>query len=179
MNILKKVMPINQKGNAKRMKLEFDDNLIHFYYRYLFNSSYSVNRRDKDFFFDNFIKDDMDSYFIPHKFENISKEFLLKRNFAGRMDPIILDIGSYSFSDAKKKINREFDLVSLDKKGYISYECKYSNNAIDNRVIEEERQTAGLDIGFYKLGFISKRGFSPQVDKSKYNCFSLIDFYDF
>ncbi len=73
MNILKKVMPINQKGNAKRMKLEFDDNLIHFYYRYLFNSPYSVNRRDKDFFFANFIKDDMDSYFIPHKFENISK----------------------------------------------------------------------------------------------------------
>lgn len=163
MNILKKVTPINQRNNSKRMRFDFDDNLIHFYYRYLFNSPYSINRRNKEFFFSNFIKEDLESNFIPHKFESISKEFLLKRSFSNKMDPIILDIGSYSYYDAKEKINREFDIVTLDKNGYISYECKYTNETIDNKVVqEEERQTNNLDIKFYKLGFISKED-SPHM----------------
>ncbi len=180
MNILKKVTPINQKNNPKRMSLVFDDNLIHFYYRYLFSNPYSINRRDRNFFFQNFIKKDLEASFIPHKFESISREFLLKRNFANKMKDVILDIGTYSFDDAKKKINRDFDVVTLDKNGYISYECKYTNEMITNKVIqEEEEQVQNLDIKFYKLGFISKSGFSSDVDKQKYNCFTLDDFYDF
>ncbi len=51
---------------------------------------------------------------------------------------------------------------------------------ISNKVIqEEEEQVQNLDIKFYKLGFISKNGFSSDVDKQKYNCFTLDDFYDF
>ena len=180
MNILKKVTPINQKNNTKRMRFEFDDNLIHFYYRYLFSNPYSINRRNKDFFFKNFIKIDLETYFIPHKFENIAKEFLLKMNFALKMNPILLDIGTYSFDNARKKINREFDVVTLDKEGYISYECKYTNEVVTKKVIqEEEEQAKELDITFYKLGFISKSGFSSQIDKTKYNCFTLDDFYSF
>lgn len=180
MNIIKKVTPINQKNNSKRMRFEFDDNHIHFYYKYLFNNPYSINRRDKEFFFGNFIKEDLESSFIPHKFEKISKEFLLKMNFAHKVNPIILDIGSYSFDDAKNKINREFDVVTLDKNGYISYECKYTNEPISNKIIQEEKQqTKDLNIQFYKLGFISKNGFESDVDRTKYNCFTLDDFYDF
>ena len=173
MNILKKVTPINHRNNSERMRFDF-------YYRHLFNSPYSINRRNKEFFFSNFIKEDLESNFIPHKFESISKEFPLKRSFSNKMDPIILNIGSYSYYDAKEKINREFDIVTLDKNGYISYECKCTNETIDNKVIqEEERQTNNLGVKFYKLGFISKRGFSSHVDQSKYNCFTLEDFFDF
>ncbi len=96
------------------------------------------------------------------------------------MKDVILDIGTYSFDDAKKKMNREFDVVTFDKNGYISYECKYTNEMISKKVIqEEEEQVQNLDIKFYKLGFISKSGFSSDVDKQKYNCFTLDDFYDF
>ncbi len=101
-------------------------------------------------------------------------------NFANKMNPVVLDIGSYSFDDAKNKINREFDVVTLDNNGYISYECKYTNELISNKIIkEEEMQIKSLDINFYKLGFISKNGFKSDVDKSKYNCFTLDDFYNF
>ena len=43
--------------------------------------------------------------------------------------------------------------------------------------IKELEQTKNLNISFYKLGFISKSGFSLDIDKEKYNCFSLSDFY--
>lgn len=180
MNIIRKVTPINQKNNVKKMYYVFDDNLIHFYYKYLFNNPFSVNRRNKEFFYNNFIKNDLETSFIPHKFENITKEFLLKLNFSNKIKDIILDIGTYSFDNSKNKINREFDVVTLDKNGYISYECKYTNDVINNKIInEEENQVKNLDIKFYKLGFISKNGFSTDIDKTKYICYSLEQFYSF
>ena len=180
MNIIKKVTPINDKNNKKKMSYEFMDNLIHFYYKYLFNNPYSINRKDKKFYFDHFIKEDLESSFIPRRFEEISKEFLLKLNFNNKINEIILDIGKYSFDDSKNKINREFDVVTLDKIGYISYECKYTNSKVDLKVInEEEKQVKDLNIKFYKLGFISKNGFTKNIDKNKYNLYELKDFYKF
>lgn len=108
----------------------------------------------------------------------MSREFILKATFKGLIKTPLMDIGTYFFNDPKNKINREFDVVTLDKNGYISYECKYSDRPIDLKVIEEEEeQVKNLNIDFYKLGFISKAGFDEEVDKSKYNCFSLSDFY--
>lgn len=180
MNIIKKVTPINQLNNPKKMFYIFEDNLINFYYKYLFNNPYSVNRRDKDFFYKNFIKDDFEKYYIPKKFEQISKQFLLKLNFLNKLNNVILNIGTYFFDDPKNKINREFDVVTLDKNGYIAYECKYTNEKISNLIILEEiNQTDNLEINFYKLGFISKSGFKVDVDKNKYICYSLKDFYNF
>lgn len=180
MNIIKKVNPINQKNNVKKMKYVFNDNLIHFYYKYLFNNPYSINRSDSTFFYNNFIKDDFETSYIPHKFEEISKEFLLKLNFNNKIKDTILDIGTYSCDDSKNKINMEFDVVTLDKNGYISYECKYSNHLIDKKIINEEIcQTDNLDVHFYKLGFISKKGFKKDIDKTKYNYYELKDFYNF
>lgn len=62
----------------------------------------------------------------------------------------------------------------------IAYECKYTNDGVNNKIIlEEEKQVKKLDINFYKLGFISKNGFDKQIDQSKYICYSLDQFYDF
>ena len=178
MNIISKVTPINDKTNSKKMFYRFDDNLIHFYYKYIFNNPYSINRADATFFYNKFIKDDFESQYIPKKFENISQEFLLRCNFAGKLDNVIMEIGSYSFDDSKSKINREFDVVTKDKFGYVSYECKYTNKPVSMKIIEEEvKQTQNLNIKFYKLGFISKSGFATDVDKEKYICFDLNDFY--
>lgn len=178
MNIISKVTPINDKNNSKKMFYRFDDNLIHFYYKYIFNNPYSINRTDATFFYDKFVKEDFERQYIPKKFENISQEYLLRCNFEGKLENIIMEIGTYLYDDSKLKINREFDVVTKDKLGYISYECKYTNKPISMKIIEEEiKQTQDLNIKFYKLGFISKTGFINDVDKDKYVCFELKDFY--
>ena len=115
---------------------------------------------------------------MPKLFEMISMEYLFRANINSLIKPIVLKIGKYSFNDSQNIINREFDVVTLDKNGYVSYECKYTNSKIDNRIIvEEENQTKNLSINFYKLGFISKSGFSDDIDMKKYNCICLKDFY--
>ena len=97
MNIIRKITPINQKNNFKEMFYVFEDNLIHFYYKYIFNNPYSIYRRNKEFFYNNFIKEDFETQYIPRKFEQISKQFLLKLNFTNKLENIIQDIGTYFF----------------------------------------------------------------------------------
>lgn len=180
LNIIRKVVPINDKSNKKATFYEFEDNTIDFYYRYIFNNPYSINRTNAKFFYDNFIEEDLKISYIPKKFENISASFLLKQNLAGHIKPILMDIGTYFFNDKKNKINRQFDVVTKDELGYISYECKYKNHKISSAIIEEEeKQIRELNIKFYKLGFISKSGFTADVDKDKYICYNLDDFYKY
>lgn len=178
MNIIEKEAPINDKSNNKKVQYVFSDNLFDFYYQFIFNNFNSINRENPSFFFREFVEEKMNNNYIPRKFEKIAKEFLLLKNINQKINPVIEEIGKYSFNDSKNKVNREFDVVTRDKYGYISYECKYTNTLINNKVInEEEEQVKNLDINFYKLGFISKEGFEKNVDKEKYNCFELDDFY--
>ncbi len=180
MDIIKKVFPINEENNKKKVFYQFKDNLLNFYYRFLFYTPYQEFRTNPKFFYDNFIKEEFEKEYLPKLFEMISMEYLFRANINSLIKPIILKIGKYSFNDFQNKINREFDVVTLDKNGYVSYECKFTNSKINNKiVVEEEQQTKNLNITFYKLGFISKNGFSNDVDAEKYNCISLSDFYNF
>ena len=179
MDIINKVFPINEENNKKKIFYQFKDNLLNFYYRFIFYTQYQEFRKNPKFFYDNFIKEDFEKDYLPKSFELVSREYLFRANISSLLKPIVLKIGKYIFNDSQNKINREFDVVTLDENGYISYECKYTNSKINNRIIrEEESQTKNLNLKFYKLGFISKTGFSEDVDQNKYNCISLRDFYN-
>lgn len=179
MDFIEKKYSINEKNNKKKMRYYIKDNLIDFYYRYLFVAKNKELRRESEFYFNNFIKDNFLEHYIPHKFEEISKEFLLRMNILGKISPAFFDIGEYFYDNQKDGINRQLDIVTEDKKGFISYECKYKNTPINTKDInEEEYQTSNLpNIDFYKLGFISKSGFDENINIDKYICFTLDDFY--
>lgn len=178
MNIIKKTFPINDENNKKKITYVFNDNLLNFYYKYIFFSPYQEFRNNPVFFYDNFVKADFESSYLPKIFENISSEYLFRMNINYKIKPIILKIGKYFYDDAKNKMNREFDVVTLDENGYISYECKYTNSKINLNVIkEEEKQIKDLEISFYKLGFISKNGFESNIDKEKYKLITLDEIY--
>ena len=133
-----------------------------------------------DDFYSEIIEADLKEKYLPKKFESVSREFLIRANKAHKIFPLIYEIGTYSYDDAKRKINRQFDVVTRDKNGYISYECKYTDKLIGNAVIaEEEYQIISSGLNVYKLGFISKNGFADGMDRDKYNLFCLKDFYDF
>lgn len=179
MDFIIKKYPINDIDNKKKIMYEIKDNLIDFYYRYIFIAQNRELRRDPEFYYNNFVKDNFTSFYIPHKFEEIAKEFLMRKNIEGAIKPPFYNIGEYRYDNQKEKINRQFDIVTQDKNGYISYECKYKDSPINSSDINEEiTQTSNLpNIKFYKLGFISKNGFEKDINLSEYNTFTLEDFY--
>lgn len=178
MDVIKKVSPINDKNNKKRTFYSFKDNLIHFYYRYIFEHIDKRNIMNPEDFYEEFIERDLKENYIPGKFEEITAEFLVRISKAHRLEPVIYDIGTYIYNNPGKKISRQFDVVTLDKNGYISYECKYTNKPVGKSILEEEAfQTQTSDIPFYKLGFVSKNGFTKDLDPNAYNLFELRDFF--
>jgi hypothetical protein len=128
-------------------------------------------------FFDNFIKDKLYNSFIPHSFENICREYLIRKNKEGRWNPPFLSIGSYTYNDAKRKMKGQFDLVSNDKLGHIFYEYKFTNEKVGLNVFKEERQLKDLKLDYYKLGFFSKEGFERGDWSKNCLCFTLDDLY--
>lgn len=179
LDFVSKHVPINEANNKKKIRYFIKDNLVDFYYRYLFIAKNKQLRYEPEFYYQNFIKDDFIKKYIPKKFESISKEFLFRMNFKGRINPPFFELGDYYYDNQKAGINCQLDIVTEDKNGYISYECKYTDSVVDiNDVNEEVNQTNLLpNIKFYKLGFISKNGFSKDLDGKIYNLFSLLDFY--
>lgn len=178
LEIIEKVYPINEKNNKKRTFYRFKDNLMEFYYRYIYRYKNANSYLTVDDFYDEFIKEDLLSRYLPLKFENISKEFLIRANQKHKISPLFYDIGTYFFNDSKLKINRQFDLVTEDKNGYIAYECKFKDKPLSKKTINEvEYQIISSGLNVYKLGFISKSGFDENIDQDRYNLFSLDDFY--
>ena len=178
LEIIEKVYPINEKNNKKRTFYRFKDNLMEFYYRYIYRYKNANSYLTVDDFYDEFVKEDLLNKYLPLKFENISKEFLIRANQKHKISPLFYDIGTYFFNDSKLKINRQFDLITEDKNGYIAYECKFKDKPLSKKIInEEEYQIISSGLNVYKLGFISKSGFEKNIDQDRYNLFSLDDFY--
>lgn len=160
MNVVIKVYPINTNENNKKSSYYISDNLSLFYYRYIFKYLSQMKIMDSNVFFDKYIKKDFEEQYVPHVFESICKEYLIRKNKEGKFDPILEKIGKYYYDNPKEKLNGEFDVVSLDSKGYIFYEAKFRNISINDSMIEKEiGQVSKTKLNCYKYVFISKSGF--------------------
>ncbi len=177
LRLVEKRSPINVENNRKKSGYYICDNLALFYYKYIFTNQSIINVMNKSDFFDSFIKEDLYSMFVPKQFENICKEYLIKENIAGKLNTPFYKIGTYYYDDPKNKTNGEFDVVTLDSNGYIFYECKYKDKAINNQTIYKEiQQVKSAGLNCYKYGFFSKSGY---VEKSDDNIiqYTLDDLY--
>ena len=178
MEILRRNVPINEPDNRKKTMYLFNDNLMEFYYRYIFRNKNANAVLTPENFFEELVRTDFETKYLPKMFEAVAREFLIRAGRNRLLQPVIYEVGTYSHNDSRKKINREFDVVTKDRNGYISYECKYTREPIGPAVInEEEYQIRDSGISAYKLGFISRSGFTDGIDREKYNLFSLKDFY--
>lgn len=176
---LKKTTPINAEDNKKLTYYSIDDNLLNFYFRYIFSAGPSSLFLGKDLFFDEIISDDFIKSYLPGRFEKVSKEFLIRKNRKGQIHPPFLKIGTYSYNNAEKKANFQFDIVTKDKEGYTSYECKYTKKPIDSSVLsEEEKQSRSAPLPFIRLGYISKSGFADNLKINNGYFYCLDDFYN-
>ena len=81
---------------------------------------------DPDIFYDKYIAEDFETKYVPKSFERICKQYLIRKNRKGLMDEIFEKIGKYYYDEPVEKRNGEFDIVTLDDKGYIFYEGNYS-----------------------------------------------------
>ena len=160
MEVVEKQAPINDADNRRKSGYFIVDNLSLFYYRYIFRFLSQRNVLDEDVFYDRYINEDFETQYVPRIFENICKQYLIRQNRAGRIEPPFDKIGKYYYDDPKTRSNGEFDTVTEDPLGYIFYESKFRREPMSPAMIHEEIkqvQTTGLNC--YKYGFFSRSGF--------------------
>ncbi len=160
MDVVAKETPINDENNRKKSGYFISDNLSLFYYKYIFRNISRMNIMDPDVFYDRYIADEFESKYVPQIFERICKQYLIRKNRKGLMDDVFEKIGKYYYDDPVQRKNGEFDIVTLDDRGYIFYEAKFRKDPITESMIQNEiRQVRQTGLDCYKYGFFSKSGF--------------------
>ena len=163
MEVVEKKAPINDEGNKKKTGYYICDNLSLFYFRYIFKYSSQLKIMDTDVFYDKYIKDDFEGDYVPHKFEEICRQYLIRQNKLGKIEPVFEKIGKYYYDDPKTHTNGEFDVVTQDAIGYVFYEAKFRKGKISKEVIDEEiRQVKSSSLDCYKYVFFSRAGFTEE-----------------
>lgn len=167
MEIVEKTSPINDENNKKKSGYYICDNLSLFYYRYIFRNSSQQKIMDEEVFYDKYIAKNFEEDFVPHRFESICKQYLIRQNRLGKLSPVIEKIGKYYYDDPANRTNGEFDVVTQDENGFVFYEVKFRKQKLSRAIVEKEiEQVKATTLEPYKYVFISRSGFENCEDKN-------------
>lgn len=176
-DVVEKIVPINDENNKKKTLYNIKSNITKFYYKYIYKNLSARENMSTLVFYKTFIQEDFESKFIPSIFENITKQYLIRKNKKENIVNPFYQIGTYWYDDPKNKVNGQFDVVTKDKNGYIFFEVKYQTKPVNDEIVKEEiNQLDKLKMNYYKLGFVSKNGFNLS-EKNNYILIELNDIF--
>ncbi|WP_418722684.1 ATP-binding protein [Enorma sp.] len=166
MQLVQRRSPINDPNNKKRTSYVICDGLSKFYYRYVFRYLSQRSVLDPEVFYDRYVNDDFETQFVPHAFEEVCRQYLVRQNRMGNIEPPFDLIGTYSYDDPATRTNGEFDVVTKDPLGYSFYEAKFRTTPVTQRMIEDEiEQVQRTGLTCHRYGFFSRSGFEAQPDE--------------
>lgn len=178
LDLISKDYPINAPDNLKKAQYVFRDNMVHFYYKYIYKNISHMGFMNPEKFYDLFIGPDLDTKHIPKQFEGICREFLIRSNKLNRITPPFFKIGRYYYDIPKLKKNGEFDIVTEDQTGFTFYEVKCRNQPMTPAQIEAEiEQVNASPLKAIRYGFISKSGFKKAEYRNDLVLYDLNDLY--
>lgn len=154
------VFPINKEGNKKFKFYEISNNLVRFYYAYIYKNQSRLLFSGPEVFYSKMIEPKLDE-FIAHRFENLVKEYFSRAVRTGNEDPDIEAVGSYWYDDRHTGRNGEFDCVLKKSDGYTVFEVKFLKDRMSLALAkkEEEKIRSISELKIDKIGFVSVNGF--------------------
>lgn len=162
MDMMNKVYPINKQEDNKKVRYELTDNLLRFWYTYVYKNKSALQMIGADAFYDNYIAPTITT-FISHRFEEIARTYFSLQVKEGKRKGI-LHIGTYYYDDSVHKQNGEFDVALQTANGYALYEVKYLSSPLTIKAMKIEvdqiKDIKGLNVE--KIGFISVNGFEEE-----------------
>jgi len=165
MEIISKTYPINKPDDKKKVAYEVRDNLLRFYYAFIYKNKSALQTLGAEAFYEEYIEGAIIT-FISHRFEEIARTYFSLCVQRGRLRGIS-NIGTFYYDDSTTRKNGEFDVVLQRKDIYDIYEVKYYSDPMQLREIRKEvdqiRNIKGLKIG--KIGFIATAGYEEAPDE--------------
>lgn len=162
LDILSRRIPINKPNDNKKATYELSDNLLRFYYTYVYKNASAFQVLDAETFYDEYIAPALTD-FIARRFEDICREYFSLQVRSGKLKGV-RNIGSYYYDDPVYRKNGEFDVALELADGYAIYEAKYYAKPMTLDEIHcEVQQVANIkELAVKQLGFIAINGFVEQ-----------------
>ena len=164
LDILSKNAPINRPGDAKKVMYEINDNLMRFYFTYVYKNQSALQMLGAEVFYDQYIAPTLTEY-ISRRFEELCRDYFSYLARQGKL-PGIRHIGSFYYDDPATKSNGEFDVALDFGDTYTICEAKYFKKPIElDDIHREAGQIRGIEgIAVAQIGFISASGFTQKED---------------
>lgn len=161
MEILTKHYPINRPDDRKKVSYELCDNLLRFYYAFVYKNKSALIMLGADAFYEAYVKDRILT-FISYRFEEMCRTYFSLCVKSGQLNGVS-NIGTYYYDDSTTHTNGEFDVVLERQGSYDIYEAKYYAHPMSKAEMEQEalkiRNIKGIVPG--NTGFLCISGFEP------------------
>lgn len=160
MDSLSKLAPINKPDDKKRQFYEIKDNLMRFYFSFVFGNDSLISKFGEAYFFRTYIQKRLNT-FISYRFEGVAQQYFMRLVRCGKLDGV-LDVGSYWYDDKSNKTNGQFDCVLKMTDGYDFFEVKYYASPMQEEECrrEEEQVRKLTELDCRKMGFLCSSGFA-------------------
>jgi len=176
MEIIAKTSPINKPDDNKKCAYEINDNLLRFYYAFVYKNKSALQVLGAEAFFEEYIEKALVT-FISRRFEEICRTYfsllVQSRKLRG-----VSHIGTYYYDDSVTRTNGEFDVVLERRNAFDIYEVKYYLHPLSKSEMEKEKDQVkmiqGLRVG--KIGFVSASGFESVPEE--FDCISGDSLYE-
>ena len=159
LEIIARNSPINKIGDNKKSTFEINDNLLRFYFTFIYKNASALQVLGAEAFYDEYIAPALTD-FISRRFEGICRDYFSLQVRSGKMKGV-RNIGSYYYDDPAHRKNGEFDVALEFADGYGIYEAKYYAQPMTlDEIHREVRQVEGIkELTVKQIGFIAIHGF--------------------
>ena len=159
LEIIHRNAPINRPEDSKKFTYEINDNLLRFFFAYVYRNGSALQMLGAEAFYDAYIEPTLTG-FLSRRFEEQCRSFLALQVRAGMLKGV-RNIGTYYYDDPKARKNGEFDVVLETSQGYDIYEVKYFVQPLElDEIHRELGQIRDIrDLKVNRIGFISINGF--------------------
>lgn len=167
--------------NQKMNYYEISDNLISFWYRFIFDNKEEIlQNMGKLVYEDN--KEEI-LRFISLGFENVSISFLSEKNIKGLLPHHYNIIRNYKVDNSKLGRSIELDGLATglgkDKNRLLVIECKYRNKPLSLNVLEHLKESLTIfPYEYYDIYLFSKTGFTNELLSLKEQTINLVSIDD-
>ena len=162
LEIVSRNSPINKIGDNKKATFEINDNLLRFYFTFIYKNASALQVLGAEAFYDEYVAPTLTD-FISRRFEGICRDYFSLQVRSGKLKGV-RNIGRYFYDDPVHRKNGEFDVALELADGYAIYEAKYYAQPMTlDEIRREAQQVANIkELAVKQLGFIAINGFVEQ-----------------
>ena len=162
LGLIKKSYPINRKIDRKRVLYEINDNLLRFYFRFVYPNRDIIEIIGSKAFYEKYIEKELDDYFMG-SLRTILADYLEKASLDGKDGNSMAIVGRYLTED-----DEEEEIAIITETCHRIFSIFYDKRVDDEMLAKEKKKIKDKTKGKAEVGLFSTNGFTFPSDGRTY-----------